>query len=48
MVKAYRIQDKVRGVGFDWENADQVWDKVAEEIEEFKAEMRNGIRSGDG
>ncbi len=39
MVKAYRIQDKVRGVGFDWENADQVWDKVEEEIEEFKAEI---------
>jgi len=39
MVKAYRIQDKVRGVGFDWENADQVWAKVEEEIEEFKVEV---------
>jgi XTP/dITP diphosphohydrolase len=38
MVKAQRIQDKARGVGFDWENADQVWDKVLEEIEEFKVE----------
>ena len=39
MVKAYRIQDKVRGVGFDWENADQVWAKVEEEIKEFQAEV---------
>lgn len=36
MVKAYRIQDKVKGVGFDWENPQQVWDKVQEEIGEFK------------
>lgn len=39
LVKAYRIQDKVRGVGFDWENAGQVWDKVEEEIAEFQAEV---------
>jgi len=37
MVKAQRIQDKARGVGFDWENAEQVWEKVLEELEEFKS-----------
>ncbi len=37
VVKAYRIQDKARGVGFDWSNRDQVWAKVEEEMEEFKA-----------
>jgi XTP/dITP diphosphohydrolase len=36
MVKAQRIQDKARGVGFDWENSDQVWEKVLEELNEFK------------
>lgn len=39
LVKAYRIQDKVRGVGFDWDNADQVWAKVLEEMEEFQVEV---------
>ncbi|WP_192822306.1 nucleoside triphosphate pyrophosphohydrolase [Rufibacter sp. LB8] len=39
MVKAMRIQEKARGVGFDWENADQVWEKVEEELAEFKAEF---------
>ena len=38
LVKAIRIQDKARGVGFDWDNKEQVWDKVNEEIEEFKIE----------
>ena len=38
LVKAMRIQEKASGVGFDWENGDQVWDKVEEEIKEFKAE----------
>lgn len=38
MVKAQRIQDKARGVGFDWDNSDQVWEKVLEELEEFKQE----------
>jgi XTP/dITP diphosphohydrolase len=38
LVKASRIQDKARGVGFDWEHAHQVWDKVQEELEEFKVE----------
>lgn len=38
MVKAQRIQDKARGVGFDWEHAHQVWEKVEEELKEFKHE----------
>ena len=38
IVKAYRIQEKVRGVGFDWDQREQVWDKVAEELGELKAE----------
>lgn len=38
MVKAQRIQDKARGVGFDWEYPEQVWEKVQEELAEFKAE----------
>lgn len=38
MVKAQRIQDKARGVGFDWDNEHQVWDKVNEELQEFKIE----------
>ncbi|MCB0409997.1 MAG: nucleoside triphosphate pyrophosphohydrolase [Flavobacteriales bacterium] len=39
MVKAVRVQDKARGVGFDWDNKEQVWDKVNEELQEFKAEV---------
>ena len=42
LVKAYRIQDKVRGVGFDWENSEQVWDKVQEELQEFRQEVEAG------
>ncbi|MFA6950133.1 MAG: nucleoside triphosphate pyrophosphohydrolase [Lentimicrobiaceae bacterium] len=42
MVKAYRIQEKARGVGFDWENAGQVWDKVQEELGELEYEKING------
>jgi len=42
MVKAYRIQDKARGVGFDWEHAGQVWAKVEEEIGELRYEVANG------
>ncbi|MFV0200856.1 nucleoside triphosphate pyrophosphohydrolase [Empedobacter falsenii] len=38
MVKAYRIQDKVKGVGFEFENSEQVFDKIVEEINEFKNE----------
>ncbi len=40
MVKAIRIQEKVRGVGFDWDDIDQVWEKVLEEIEELKVEVK--------
>ncbi|MBI1286455.1 MAG: nucleoside triphosphate pyrophosphohydrolase [Flavobacteriales bacterium] len=39
MVKATRIQDKARGVGFDWDNREQVWDKVNEELVELKEEI---------
>lgn len=39
MVKAYRMQDKTKQVGFEWENKDQVWEKVEEEIQEFKHEV---------
>ena len=39
IIKAYRVQDKARGVGFDWEKREQVWDKVREEIAEFEAEI---------
>lgn len=39
LVKANRIQEKARGVGFDWENREQVWDKVQEEINEVKTEI---------
>ncbi len=42
LVKAIRIQDKARGVGFDWEKKEQVWQKVEEEIAEFKKEFRPG------
>jgi XTP/dITP diphosphohydrolase len=40
MVKATRIQEKARGVGFDWDNADQVFEKVQEEIQELKDEVK--------
>lgn len=39
LVKAIRIQDKARGVGFDWEKKEQVWEKVEEEMQEFKKEF---------
>lgn len=39
LIKAYRIQDKARNVGFDWEDRTQVWGKVKEEISEFEAEV---------
>ncbi|WP_242206025.1 nucleoside triphosphate pyrophosphohydrolase [Aestuariivivens insulae] len=42
LVKANRIQDKVAGVGFDWEAPNQVWEKVEEELNEFKAEVKAG------
>jgi XTP/dITP diphosphohydrolase len=42
LVKASRIQDKARGVGFDWDNRNQVWDKVKEEIAELEVEVESG------
>jgi XTP/dITP diphosphohydrolase len=44
LIKANRIQEKVRGVGFDWEVREQVWDKVEEEISELKEEVKSGNR----
>ena len=40
LIKANRIQEKVKGVGFDWEHKEQVWDKVEEELEELKVEIK--------
>lgn len=42
LVKANRIQDKVAGVGFDWETPNQVWEKVEEELKEFQFEVNEG------
>lgn len=42
LVKASRIQEKAKGVGFDWEKSHQVWDKVKEEIKEFQVEVLSG------
>jgi len=42
LVKAYRIQEKARGVGFDWEEPHQVWDKVMEEAAELKSMLESG------
>ena len=42
LVKASRVQDKVKGVGFDWEEPEQVWDKVQEELQEFRDEIKVG------
>jgi XTP/dITP diphosphohydrolase len=39
LIKSMRIQEKARGVGFDWEEKNQVWEKVEEEMQEFKAEF---------
>ena len=41
LIKAHRIQDKARNVGFDWEKREQVWDKVQEEFNELKQEIDN-------
>jgi len=41
MIKAYRIQDKAKGMGFDWEKPEQVWEKVEEEMKELRAEIDN-------
>jgi XTP/dITP diphosphohydrolase len=43
VVKAYRIQEKASGVGFDWENPGQVWDKVNEELHELQHAVENGM-----
>ena len=48
LIKAYRMQDKARAVGFDWEKKEDVWDKVAEELSEFKAELANMPDSEEG
>jgi len=45
MVKATRIQDKVAGVGFDWEKREQVWDKVQEELQELQVEVKNNDKA---
>lgn len=45
LIKANRIQEKVRNVGFDWEEKEQVWDKVREEIAETEAEMKSGDKT---
>ena len=42
IIKSFRIQEKVRGIGFDWDNKSQVWNKVLEEIEELKVEIEKG------
>jgi XTP/dITP diphosphohydrolase len=39
LIKAIRIQEKARGAGFDWDHSEQVWDKLQEELGEFKAEI---------
>lgn len=44
MIKAVRIQEKARGVGFDWEKEEQVWEKVNEELDEFRAEAAQNNR----
>ncbi|GHT82159.1 nucleoside triphosphate pyrophosphohydrolase [Bacteroidia bacterium] len=46
LIKAYRIQDKVRAVGFDWEKREEVWDKVKEEIAEWEHELQHGADKG--
>lgn len=45
LVKANRIQDKVAGIGFDWERPEQVWEKVQEELAEFKEEVALGDKA---
>ena len=45
LIKAYRIPDQARGVGFDWEEKEMVWQKVKEEIAEFEAEVAKGDKA---
>jgi XTP/dITP diphosphohydrolase len=47
LVKAYRMQEKASGVGFDWDKPDQVWEKVNEELMEFKREVDRAVDDGD-
>lgn len=42
LIKAYRVQEKAANVGFDWDDADGVWNKMKEEMSEFEAEIRSG------
>ncbi|MCH8905163.1 MAG: nucleoside triphosphate pyrophosphohydrolase [Bacteroidetes bacterium] len=42
LVKAMRVQEKVQQVGFDWDDSEKVWDKMNEELGEFKTELKNG------
>lgn len=46
LIKAARIQEKARNVGFDWEEPSQVWDKVKEEIAEVESEIKSGDKTG--
>ena len=48
LIKAYRMQDKARAVGFDWEKKEDVWDKVAEEIGEFREALAAVDEDGNG
>ena len=48
LVKASRIQEKARGIGFDWDNKDQVWEKVQEEIQELKVEIESDSSKIEG
>lgn len=41
LVKAYRIQEKVKGIGFDWKKPEEVWEKVQEEMNELQDEVQN-------
>ena len=45
MVKAYRMGEKAAGAGFDWEQKEDVWDKVREELGEVEAEMKSGSKT---
>jgi XTP/dITP diphosphohydrolase len=47
MIKAYRIQEKASGIGFDWDHIGQVWEKVVEELHEFRAEVEAASEDHD-
>lgn len=47
LVKAMRIQEKARGIGFDWEKKEQVWEKVSEEMNEFKEEIDEATEASE-